>query len=169
MVKFINCVYKKFFQSRKSRTSWTVLTMQTWTPKRGIVLSTTMLPIIRIAIKILYRPNHDHVSFNGVVNAIRKTLDEVTPDIVFDHAPHGRPVKNDSDASFDFIDKGVTQSRDLPVVIPTSRDELGQRFVNKTMPQFRGAARTSLRASTPSTRLAAPERTAERRWLISSK
>jgi hypothetical protein len=59
-----------------------------------LILQTTVLPIVHIPMEMLYRPNHDHIVFDGVVNAIRKTPDEVTPNFILDDAPDGRPFEN---------------------------------------------------------------------------
>ena len=62
-----------------------------------------MLPIIGVAMEVFHGPNHSHIVFDRVVNPVRKTLDKVTPDIIFDHAPNVRPLENDSNTRFHFI------------------------------------------------------------------
>lgn len=128
-----------------------------------------VLPIVRVTMKVFHRPNHDDVTFDCVINAVWKAADEITPDIVLEHAPNLRAIENGSDTRFNFIDKGVTQSGDLLVVIAASRDEFGQCFLNEAVIHFRTADRAFLRASVPSTSRDLPARTAARRFRTSSK
>lgn len=119
--------------------------------------------------QMLDRPNHNPIRLYCVVNAVRESLDQVTPDIILDYAPHVGSTQNDFNSCFHLINEGVTQARYLVIVVAPGSHELSQGFVNETMPHFRKAARTSLSPSVPSTRIALPERTAERRSRISSR
>ncbi len=60
--------------------------------------------------QVLHRPNNDVVFFDGVVNAVWKTADEIPPYVVFDHTPNLRGIENGPDTGFNLINKGVTQA-----------------------------------------------------------
>lgn len=79
-----------------------------------------VLPIVRVAMQVLHRPNDDDVFFDCVVNAVWKTADEIPPYVVFDLTPNFRAIENGPDAGFNLINKGVTQAGNLLVVIPAA-------------------------------------------------
>jgi len=128
-----------------------------------------VLPIVRVTMQVLYRPNDDDVSFDCVVNAVWKTADEIPPYVVFDLTPNFRAIENGSDTGFNLVNKGVAQAGNLLVVIPAGRNEFVQCLLNKAMFHLRTAARAVLIASVPSTSLDLPERTAARRSRTLSK
>ena len=71
------------------------------------VLLAAALPIVRVAMEVLHRPNDGDVSFDCVVNAVWKTADQIPPDVVFDHTPNLGAIENGSAAGFDLIHKAI--------------------------------------------------------------
>src|ERR1039458_7480580 len=83
--------------------------------------------------QVLYCPDHDHITFDGVIEPIRETLDEEAPDILLDYPPRVGRGDNPLHANLDFIDELVAQARHLPVIIQAGGDQLCQRRVGVTV------------------------------------
>lgn len=91
---------------------------------------------------MLHGPDHDHlVRLNGIVNAVRESVDEVASNVGLDGSPCERIGDDRANTRLDFIDEGVAQTRNLSVVELARGDEFRQRCVGETIFHLRNAAR----------------------------
>ncbi len=63
----------------------------------------SFLPIVRVAVEMLYGPDHNYVGFNCVVNPVGKLADKKPPYFIFNHTPRAWRSENLADADLDLI------------------------------------------------------------------
>ena len=76
---------------------------------------TSSAPVVRMPVKILNSPNDDNIILYGVVNTIRKPVQEVTANVAFDYAPDNWILENDVDRVFHRVDERSTNSDASPI------------------------------------------------------